>query len=661
MKNHHRRRLFLAQTTLQSHQILNSQESTGRLLDILEPSIDLHEPKGYGIQACAGKRPFPDTLEPPFDLDGPARDFHFHKERKGQPLARSTAQSDESISDNGGSSRPLFNNNNDLPEKELVFLNTAFTVDESNLPANFAVLNKKTTRVLCQMKNIGCHFETNSSKLGHDSTEKRTYHYIDITVAGPKNIGDVIGTLLSAKKIYLQHPEMARLEKYVQYYNPHFLSFDNVPSCNVVDSRKLHAINFYSEYSLNTESDTRSDTQLKPKLYNRVAKIFDSLTRYRNLRRVEVVVKIMTPLMQHQAEALDFIAQREFGPIPDEYSLWTTQTYETQTCYQHKISRHKLGKIPVERGGGILADGVGLGKTLTVLASIMQTSKEAKDFLDCSLRNFGPSRKPQTQSYFQIDACYSTDTFLDDLGAFVSFIGSYPLDDPSVFRKHIINPLLKEEEEGANNLQTLLDSEETQAIKQQDSRSRNKNGYFGIFQLQLKLRRLCNHGTLFKKHSPISQNDTEFDPEQALGLLQEKNDSRCHYCDVEIVGLDPSVSCRGRFTTCGHLSTSEDTRILIMTTGTGRVCFLVSKGHALANIQSLNLTISNYVYILEPQWNPIVESQAIARVQRIGQNRNVKIFRYIVEDTVEKGIQNRQSRKLNFAKMGWTSDHSELQ
>lgn len=119
-------------------------------------------------------------------------------------------------------------------------------------------------------------------------------------------------------------------------------------------------------------------------------------------------------------------------------------------------------------------------------------------------------------------------------------------------------------------LYELTRQEETQAIKQQDSRSRNKNGYFGIFQLQLKLRRLCNHGTLFKKHSPISQNDTEFDPEQALGLLQEKNDSRCHYCDVEIVGLDPSVSCRGRFTTCGHLSTSEDTRILIMTTGTGR-------------------------------------------------------------------------------------------
>lgn len=54
------------------------------------------------------------------------------------------------------------------------------------------------------------------------------------------------------------------------------------------------------------------------------------------------------------------------------------------------------------------------------------------------------------------------------------------------------------------------------------------------------------------------------------------------------------------------------------------------------NIHSLNITVANYVYILEPQWNPMVEAQAIARVQRIGQSRDVKIFRYIVEDTVEK-------------------------
>ncbi|TGO20050.1 hypothetical protein BTUL_0001g00570 [Botrytis tulipae] len=83
-----------------------------------------------------------------------------------------------------------------------------------------------------------------------------------------------------------------------------------------------------------------------------------------------------------------------------------------------------------------------------------------------------------------------------------------------------------------------------------------------------------------------------------------------------------------------------------MTTGTGA--------------EGLNITVANYVYILEPQCNPMVEAQAIARVQRIGQNRDVKIFRCIVEDTVEKGVQARQSRKLDYARMGWTGDQLEL-
>jgi hypothetical protein len=50
----------------------------------------------------------------------------------------------------------------------------------------------------------------------------------------------------------------------------------------------------------------------------------------------------------------------------------------------------------------------------------------------------------------------------------------------------------------------------------------------------------------------------------------------------------------------------------------------------------LNLTIANCVYILEPQWNPMVESQAIARVLRIGQNRDVNVVRYIMKGTVEE-------------------------
>ena len=39
--------------------------------------------------------------------------------------------------------------------------------------------------------------------------------------------------------------------------------------------------------------------------------------------------------------------------------------------------------------------------------------------------------------------------------------------------------------------------------------------------------------------------------------------------------------------------------------------------------------------MVEPQWNPMVEAQALDRVHRIGQDRNVTITRYIVKDSIE--------------------------
>jgi SWI/SNF-related matrix-associated actin-dependent regulator of chromatin subfamily A3 len=50
----------------------------------------------------------------------------------------------------------------------------------------------------------------------------------------------------------------------------------------------------------------------------------------------------------------------------------------------------------------------------------------------------------------------------------------------------------------------------------------------------------------------------------------------------------------------------------------------------------LNLTAASHVHIVEPQWNPMVEEQAAARVHRIGQERDVSIIRYIVKDSIEE-------------------------
>lgn len=59
----------------------------------------------------------------------------------------------------------------------------------------------------------------------------------------------------------------------------------------------------------------------------------------------------------------------------------------------------------------------------------------------------------------------------------------------------------------------------------------------------------------------------------------------------------------------------------------------------------LNLTEADYVFILDPWWNPAVEMQAIDRAHRIGQTKKVFIYKFITKDTVEEKILALQGRK----------------
>ncbi len=59
----------------------------------------------------------------------------------------------------------------------------------------------------------------------------------------------------------------------------------------------------------------------------------------------------------------------------------------------------------------------------------------------------------------------------------------------------------------------------------------------------------------------------------------------------------------------------------------------------------LNLTEADYVYLLDPWWNPATEAQAIDRTHRIGQTRNVMVFRMVSEDTIEDKVMALKARK----------------
>ena len=65
--------------------------------------------------------------------------------------------------------------------------------------------------------------------------------------------------------------------------------------------------------------------------------------------------------------------------------------------------------------------------------------------------------------------------------------------------------------------------------------------------------------------------------------------------------------------------------------------------------QGLNFTAANKVYMMEPQFNPGVEEQAIDRVHRLGQKRNVKITHYLMADSIEEKIVLLQEKKQKLA------------
>ena len=75
----------------------------------------------------------------------------------------------------------------------------------------------------------------------------------------------------------------------------------------------------------------------------------------------------------------------------------------------------------------------------------------------------------------------------------------------------------------------------------------------------------------------------------------------------------------------------------------------------------LNLTAADYVFILDPWWNPAVEAQAVDRAHRIGQNKHVFVYRLLCRDSVEEKVAALQETKRDLAASIFEADGSVLQ
>jgi superfamily II DNA or RNA helicase len=111
---------------------------------------------------------------------------------------------------------------------------------------------------------------------------------------------------------------------------------------------------------------------------------------------------------------------------------------------------------------------------------------------------------------------------------------------------------------------------------------------------------------------------------------------------IPYVYLDGSTQNRGDVVK--RFQEDEKTRVFLISIKAGGV--------------GLNLTQADYVFILDPWWNPAVEQQAIDRTHRIGQTKNVFIYKFITKDTVEEKILALQQRKLSVARALITTEES---
>ena len=67
----------------------------------------------------------------------------------------------------------------------------------------------------------------------------------------------------------------------------------------------------------------------------------------------------------------------------------------------------------------------------------------------------------------------------------------------------------------------------------------------------------------------------------------------------------------------------------------------------------LNLTAAEYVFLLDPWWNPAVEAQAVDRAHRIGQTRPVFANRLIARNTAEQRVLELQKTKRTWPMPSW--------
>lgn len=176
----------------------------------------------------------------------------------------------------------------------------------------------------------------------------------------------------------------------------------------------------------------------------------------------------------------------------------------------------------------------------------------------------------------------------------------------------------------------------------------NKAGMY-VLEGLMRLRQICDSPALLKESVEYAPDAVKVDMlmehldehlgehkalvfSQFLGMLDLVR-KRLDDKNIEYVYLDGSTQNRSEVV--ARFQNDDTCRVFLISLRAGGL--------------GLNLTEADYVFLLDPWWNPAVETQAIDRTHRIGQTRNIFAYKFICKDSIEEKVLQLQQKKKYLA------------
>jgi len=247
----------------------------------------------------------------------------------------------------------------------------------------FGVIDAKTAQALCPLLDhasipleITARLDIRKKVPGEVIWEPTSGIYrASLILYGERRHAASIGTHLGQKNVWLGTPQF--VENGVPLFNPH--------------AERRQALAAAAAAAANNNGRDRSgqgiryEVRTAEEVNDAVMKMFDQLVTA-DIPAMEPPAQVKTPLLHHQKQALWFMTEKEkprkFGPKEeDNNSLWRLETRPNGSKqYRDIISGIVVDQEPPQVLGGLLADMMGLGKTLSVLSLALSSLKQSREW-----------------------------------------------------------------------------------------------------------------------------------------------------------------------------------------------------------------------------------------------------------------------------------------